>query len=159
MLEKDEGFLPGLILDALDPGAEVLITVVLTAQTKVAPGRGGHEGNAQLGVGIVNAKGGVVLPENGIDLVVEPGLVPELQRGLPIAGQQAEKIAQDSEILAKEGWELEEQRAAFLAQRCRGLHKVGDVIAYILQSLIVRDTARHLEHEGEVVGNLRGPVR
>src|SRR6516225_8968985 len=87
VLEKDEGFLPGLIPDLPDPVAEVRVTVIGTTQADVAPLGRGFERNSQLVVCIRQTKTDVVLPQKGKDLVVEPRLVPELQRRLPIRRQ------------------------------------------------------------------------
>src|SRR5262249_34661385 len=91
VFEKDERLFPGFILNALAPGTKILVAVVRPAQAEIAPVRGGNERNAQFASGIGNSKGGVAFPESSKNFFVDPGLVPDLQRGLPIFGQQIEE--------------------------------------------------------------------
>src|SRR5262245_55437211 len=101
MPEKDEGFLPGLPGNPLGPVAEVSVAIVRTTQAQVSARGGRHERNLQLVVGVGQAKGGVVLSQNGKDFVIEPRLMPKLQRGRAPTRQYAEKIAQAEKIFAK----------------------------------------------------------
>ena len=50
-------------------------------------------------------------PQQIVDLVGEPGGVPELHRGGEAGGQLAEERGEPIDIAAKNGWELEEHHA------------------------------------------------
>src|SRR3984893_1499082 len=72
-----------------------------------------------------------------------------------------EKIRDTSEILviAFEAWrELQQDRTELLLQRSRACEKIIPRLSHIVEPLNVRDEARELEREDEIVGHRRIPV-
>src|SRR4029453_4595103 len=88
---------------------EVRRGVLHRAETEVAPVGGGHRRRRPIVV-IDDAEGDVALPQEGVDLLFEPGRMAELERGAQIAGDQLEHALEPGRVAPEVRRELEEQR-------------------------------------------------
>src|SRR3954469_13183530 len=98
VFEEDVGVRPAECFDAIPPGLELFIGVVLTAKADVAPGRGRHEWRGRV-VGVRDAQRDVARPKRIVDLVLIPGFVTELEGCSYSMGQLGEEVCQQRDIL------------------------------------------------------------
>src|SRR5690606_39956523 len=90
--------------------------VALAAQPQVAVGRGRDEGRVALLARVGDAERDLARAQGGEDVVVEPGLVAELERRAPAAGQRVEERLEPRQVLLQVGRELEQRGAELRAE-------------------------------------------
>src|SRR5687767_13235670 len=82
----------------------------------------------------------VVIPERGEDVLVEPALVPELDRELSIGGQEAEEPAKAGRVLLHVRRQLEQNRSQATAERGGVAQKEVDGVGAVgLEPRVVRN--------------------
>src|SRR6185503_15345670 len=113
VLEVDEGAAGGEELaDRSRPARQRLRRVLHGAEAKIAPVRRGHRGRRALLV-IHDAERDVPAAQQPVDILVEPGRLPELEGDPQVGREQFEHPAQALRVLLEVRRELEEQRAEF----------------------------------------------
>src|SRR5947209_14641386 len=119
MLEENVCVAPGLAPDAFAPVGDGGAGVFGAAEAKVAPGRGGVDDGVGIGdfVGVGGAESGVAVAEDGVDLVVEPRVVTELECDALVARKDLDELTQLQRVFARKRRELKEERAELVAER------------------------------------------
>src|SRR5690349_7306500 len=127
-------------------------------QPDVAP-RGRRVNRASEVLLFVQAHCDVVFAQRREDVLVEPALVPELDREAPLWGEEAEEAAQPLEILLHVRRQLEEDRAQSIAQH-RGIlqQEVEGARTLRLEPRMVRDAHTCPDRERELARDLPRPV-
>ena len=159
VLEEDEGALPGLGADALGPGRQVLVGVFDPPQAEVAPVGGGTRSPPVCPSSSTSARQSAraVLAQDRRHLVVEPGLVAELEgggrirragaRGTPRAAPRPSSCWAEAGRAPGRAW----------GRAWPPSPGKGEVVAHVAQPLLVRDPLGRLEDEREPVRRLAGP--
>src|SRR5262249_46697595 len=91
-------------------------------------------------------------------VLVEPGRMPELERGLDAARQRRQEVAQPGQIRLEMWGELEEQGATRGAERFAATDELARRLRGILEPQAVWDLLRGLECEAERLRSLRRPA-
>src|SRR5688572_5135517 len=101
----------------------------------------------------------VVVAERAEHILVEPALVPELDRKLSIGREQAQEAFESGSVLLHVRRQLEQNRSQSGAERGGVLQQEVDAVGALrLEPRIVRDALARLDRERELLGHLRGPL-
>src|SRR4030095_8219975 len=88
----------------------------------------------------------------------EPGGVAELEGDAEAGRELMQEIFQPRRIAFEKGRQLEEERTELVLPRARRLAEIGGEVGRIAQAQLVRDTARRLQRERELIGNFLRPA-
>ena len=150
MLEVDEhvGATRRSRLNRLGPPRDVVRRIPFIAQAEVGViGRDLDRGRQLLALG--HAERQVSRPQAGVDLVIEPRGVAELERRADAWRKGVQEGVEQCEVLFEVGRELEQQRAELGAERGRRFEELTDAVAALAQPCVVRDPLRRLQRELE----------
>ena len=142
VLEEDVGLAPGLRADPVGPRRKLRLAVVLSAQPQVAPARRRPMGVASSSSS-AQQRAAPASRERREDLLVEPGLVPELERradGAAAAAPGSPRRRGRSFFRFGGSWKSTgPSRSPSVVATCE---EVGDRLPRVLQPLAVRDLLR-----------------
>jgi len=108
-------------------------------------------------VGVMNDEPGVLVPQQLVDLVGQPRIVPELESGRKTRGQLLEELFEAHEVAAERGRSLEEHGAEPILEAGHGLDEIRKRLRRNLQLLSVGNPLRRLDREAKAFRRRRLP--
>src|SRR5207249_4737041 len=135
VLEEDEGVAPAGAdaANRLHPGLEARVRVVHRAKPEVPPVGGGQRGRGLVLV-LDDGQGRVARTQPVVDVVGEPGLVPELPGHAELGRHHIKDVAEPGEVLLEVRRQLEEQGTQARAEPARDVTEEADGFVHVPES-------------------------